>query len=404
MGYYIKLKDWLKSNLFPGSMLIVGMAIFLIASVFNTEYAISSSLRLSFYISFFLFFLFFLFFFIENKSVVAVNVVLLSLLILVIEIACFFMLGMPVAYQKVFKLPDLPDDHIGKNIGTVPFADSVYRKVLMENNDTVYDVRYSIDAHSLRITPDHDSAKKDFALFFGCSIAFGLGLEDNETLPYQFQELSGKYNSYNYAYEGYGTNHMLARLEFQDLSQQVTENDGIAIYIFFWDHIYRAIGSMDRYCEWLFNAPYYTYEDEELVRKKMFKDGRYFLSKTYEYIHQTSIVKQFGINFPYQLTSDHFDLVTEMILKSKDNYASQFGNDNFYVALCPSYITYTKDEMDQFKLHLDKKNITSIDLNDFIQYGPQHTLGGDPHPNANTIQIIVKELWKRIAQIKTAAS
>ena len=68
-------------------------------------------------------------------------------------------------------------------------------------------------------------------------------------------------------------------MEYQNLSENIVEKNGVAFYIFFWDHIYRTIGAMDRYCDWVSNAPYYTFEDSKLIRKKTFKDGRYILSK-----------------------------------------------------------------------------------------------------------------------------
>jgi hypothetical protein len=307
---------------------------------------------------------------------------------------------MPSAYKKDFALPLLPEDHVARNIGSVPYADSVYSAVLVKNGQTVYNVKNSIDHNWKRITPDHDSTKKSYAVFFGCSIAFGTGLEDNQTLPYYFQQESGKYNAYNFAYPGYGTNHMLARLEYQNISKQVAEKKGVVFYVFFWDHIYRAIGTMDRYTDWLQNAPYYTMQNGKLIRKKMFKDGRYYLSKFYELLYQSNIIKYFKIDFPLSLGDRHYDLVTEMIKESKVKCAQQLGNDNFYVVFYPSYKQDKQKEMDRFKEYLTKKNINYIDLSDFIEYQAKYTLGGDPHPNANTNKMIAKEILNRLSTLK----
>jgi len=317
-------------------------------------------------------------------------------LIVVVEISCFFTAGMPTAYNKEFKMPGLGPEHISSGIGTMPRADSVYHKVLVKDNDTVFDVNYSVDSFHKRITPNHSSAKDKYALFFGCSIVYGTGVEDDETFPYQFQELSENTNSYNFSYEGHGTNHMLARLQYQDLSEQVRENDGEAFYVFFWDHIVRSIGSMDRYCDWLYNAPYYTMQDNRLVRKKMFKDGRRMISKSYELFHQTSIKKQFKVDFPVKLKFEHFDLVTQMILESKKEYAKQFGNDNFSVIFPPVYKEYSDEDFETFKSILEEKEINYYDLSTFIEYKPEYTLGGDPHPNPNTHKMTAEELLQRI--------
>ena len=77
-------------------------------------------------------------------------------------------------------------------------------------------------------------------------------------------------------------------LTFDSFMKQVKEKNGSAYYIFFWDHIYRSIGSMSRYTDWLSFAPYYTMDGEKLIRKKMFTNGRPFISRIYEEIYQSS--------------------------------------------------------------------------------------------------------------------
>ncbi len=389
-------KDFLKTNRTSAFILFLGAVLLIISRLLNTDYVMPSGLRLLRYSSLLLISFSLLLLFIKNKKVILGNVMLFLLLLIAIEVTCFFMLGMPTATNKDFGLPYMSEEHISTHLGTVPYADSVYHNVLIKNNDTVYNVKSSIDKNSLRITPNHNPEHNQFALFFGCSIAYGEGLNDNETLPYQFQENSSNYNSYNFAYPGYGTNHMLARMEYQNLSDNVTEKNGVAFYIFFWDHIYRAIGAMQHYCGWASNAPYYTLEDNQLIRKKKFKNGRYAISKTYELIHQSNIVKKFKLDFPIELNAEHYNLISEIILQSKETYKQQFGNDKFYVVFYPSYTNYTKEQLNQFQSYLKTKNIDYLDLNDLMTYGPEHTLGGDPHPNANTNKVISKELLNRI--------
>jgi hypothetical protein len=338
----------------------------------------------------------FFLFAVKNKKYIISNLFLLCFLILVVETVCFVLLDSPEKYKRDFGVPFLPEDHVGSNIGTVPYADSIYHAVLVKDNQTVYDVNYTIDNNWKRVTPDFDSSRSKYALFFGCSIAFGEGLNDNQTFPYYFQESTKEYNSYNFGYSGYGTNHMLARMEFQNLTKQVKEKDGAAFYVFFGDHVNRSIGSMNTFVGWLSNAPYYHMEDGKLVRNKMFKNGRYWISKFYELVYQTSIVNYFKLNFPLKFQPKHYDLTAEIVQASKDQYKQQFGNDNFYVVLYPSFNFLPQEDYDYFKSVLDKKGIKYFDLHSFINYGQEHTLGGDPHPNANTNKMLVEELIKRL--------
>lgn len=333
------------------------------------------------------------------KRSVFANIGVLMVLIFGFELVCFLMLGMPQKEKKDFGLPFVTPDHISAHLGTVPYSDSVYHETMISGVDTVFDVRYSFDGNSLRITPDHDSTKQKFAAFYGCSIAFGLGLNDNQTFPYYFQQNSD-YNAYNFAYSGYGTNHMLARLQYQDIKEVVTEKEGVGFYIFFWDHIERAIGSMQRYTEWVSNAPYFYMKEGKLTRDRAFKDGRYKTSKFYEKIYQSSIIKYFNVNFPLSLNESHFDLVSEMILQSKEEFKKQSGSDEFYVIIYPTYQDLNTEEFNQFISLLDQKKIAHIDLTKNYIYNEESTLGGDPHPNANTNEILSKRLITELNKLK----
>lgn len=382
------------------SLMGLGFVIWFIYKVIynSTNYEITSGIRLMGYVSFFLFFIGLLGVLFAYKKTIWANIVLTVFLVFCLELTCFFLLGMPHYYKKRFEVPNLPDDHIARNIGDVPWADSVMTSILVKDNDTVYNVKQSIDTYCKRTTPGHDSLKNKFALFFGCSVAFGTGLNDNQTMPYNFQQSSKEYNSYNYALAGHGTNHMLARLQYQDLTKQVKEKDGIGLYIFIWDHINRSIGTMDRYCDWLSNAPYYEMEDGKLVRNKMFKDGRYFQSKFYELVYQTNIIKYFKIDFPVKIKERHYDLVTEMIKEAKNEYQKQFGNDHFYCVIYPFWVGKTPKDLPIFEAYLKKKNIEYIDLTDF-KFTGENTLGGDPHPNAATSVELSKILYDRVLKL-----
>lgn len=327
----------------------------------------------------------------REKRYLLANIGLVLVLVFAFELLCFFLLGIPAKENKDFSLTVTDPDHIATHLGSVPWSDSVYHDLKMNGSDTVYNAHYTIDTNNIRVTPDHDALKKKHALFFGCSIAFGLGLDDNKTLPFQFQNAS-PYNAYNFAYEGYGTNQMLARLQFQHLPDVVQEKEGIAVYVFFWDHIERAIGSMDRYTKWVSNAPYYEMKDGKLTRNKTFKDGRSFVSSMYERLYQSSIIQYFEVGFPLGLNDDHFDLVSEMVKESRDEYQRQFGENEFYLAIYPSYTEVDPEKYEKFLSYLKQKDIKVLDLTEDFTYGPEHTFAGDPHPNAETNRLMSEKL------------
>lgn len=392
------MKPFLKKNKISLVFFVIGVILqaAYLYHYFKTDWAITPTLTYFNLISLLLLSLALFLFSVKNKKYIISNVFLLVFLVLTVEIVCFVLLDSPEKYKKDFSLPFVPIDHVANNIGTVPYADSVYHAVLVKENDTVYDVNYTIDNNWKRVTPDFDSSRSKYALFFGCSIAFGEGLKDDQTFAYDFQQQTNEYNSYNFAYPGYGTNQMLARMEFQNLTEQVKEKDGIGFYLFFMGHVPRVIGSMDTYVGWTSGSPYYYMDNGILKRNKMFKNGRYWISKFYELVYQTSIINYFKINFPNKLQPKHYELTVEVIQASKNKYIEQFGNDNFYVILYPSYKIVPEEDYKLFKQLLTEKSIKYIDLDSFIEYEEKYTLGGDPHPNANTNKMLVEELIKRL--------
>ncbi len=332
-----------------------------------------------------------LFSFKRNWAVPA-NVFLLGSMVLALELFCFFSLGMPARPHKVYKEVKHPDGHIQKEIGNLPLANTEIQDVkVLGEGDTAFKVTYEIDQYSRRTTPKVDSAQ-EYALFFGCSIAFGHGVENFENLPGQYQAVCNGVASYNYAHRGQGTNHMLARLQHHNLREQVREESGKAFYIFFWDHIYRAIGSMERYTDWLYNAPYYKLEDGKLVRDGSFRSGRKAVSWFYEKVFQTSIVRYFEIGFPIELNESHFNLIAEMILESKKAYAEQFGNDEFYMVVHPTFVHYTPEEFEAFLKTVESKGIQVFDYKNVVEYGGKYTLRGDPHPSPTTYKLVAEAL------------
>jgi len=334
------------------------------------------------------------FFFLKKEKNLLSSISLLMLLMVLFETTCFFLLGLPAKENKDFFIPKMEEGHVTLQMGTVPVANDTIYRVKTNGNDTVYAAHYSIDEYFKRITPGFDSLRSKHALFFGCSIAFGEGLNDDQTLAYNFQQ-EGSFNAYNFAYSGYGTNHMLARLNYDDLNNQVAEKDGVALYIFFWDHFYRSIGAMSRYTSWGHMAPYYYLDNGQLVRDKSLREGK-FSSKIYENIYQLSSVKYFNIDFPNNLRDEHYDLILAMIKESEKKYKEQFSEGEFYVVIYPSYTEEGKFDFKKFKEGLTRNELKTIDLFDYIDYGPEYTFEGDGHPNSSTSKIIAEELYKRI--------
>lgn len=342
-------------------------------------------------------------FFTRKKKYLLSNLFLVGILMIAVELIFFFLLGMPNKQKQFFSKPDITNRMDSPSVlGTAPHADTSYMDLkYSEDNpaDTAYYARYTIDKNYRRFTPDHDSTRKKYALFFGCSITFGQGLNDNETFPYAFQKLTQEYNSYNYGYIGYGTNQMLARLQHENLSESVQEKDGIAFYVFFDGHINRNIAAMST-VSWTQAGPYYYLKDNELIRKGTFQTDRFWTTSIYKLLSQSSIFKYFKIDLPFKYTKEHFQLTVRTIKEAKKEYQNQFGNDEFYVITFPSYHFISEEDYLYFLELLKDEGIKCYDLRNIINYTGKHTFNGDPHPTAQTDEMIAEELVKRMKNEK----
>lgn len=344
------------------------------------------------YLGFVLLAILFFYLGVKRKNVLVYNLSMVVILLFFVEVVCYVLLGMPTRVNKSFDIPD-NQPYSRFELGYLPAKDTIITDTFLFNGDTSFHVHYNFDEYSKRITPVLNDNPQEYALFFGCSIAFGYGLNDEETLPFFYQRY-GNIASYNFAYNGQGTNHMLARFEFNYLREQVKEKNGAAYYVFFEDHIQRAIGTMHRYTSWLHDAPYYQKKGGQIKRNKNFKEGRPFLSWLYETLYQSSILEYFSIDFPLKITRDHIETVALMVKESKNLYAKQFGNDNFYVVLLP-LSGESSENLVTFVDIIKGLGIKIIDLRQHLVYDDTYSLKGDPHPNAQFNEIIAKALFEK---------
>lgn len=106
----------------------------------------------------------------------------------------------------------------------------------------LFDVRYGFDAQGRRVTPASDGSPRADILLFGCSFTFGHGLEDTETWPWKLGKLLGPaWRISNYAYNGFGPQQMLTRLE-EGMVEEPSAPERAALFLAIEHHIRRNAG------------------------------------------------------------------------------------------------------------------------------------------------------------------
>ncbi len=130
-------------------------------------------------------------------------------------------------------------------LGYAPKPASRSRSRRYDDEELIYDVRYTIDERGMRICPDAVSGSRSI-VFFGGSFIYGEGLQDDEALPCLVgMGARGRFRVYNFGFHGYGPQQMLAALQAGLVEEIVKEPPVVVFYQAIDDHIWRVAGLRD---------------------------------------------------------------------------------------------------------------------------------------------------------------
>ena len=266
----------------------------------------------------------------------------------------------------------------------------------------IYDVVYTTNSQGLRVAPrdakvTHEVQSESFqnVVFFGDSFIFGEGLNDEEAIPYLFEELSGgQCRTYNFGFHGYGAQQMLRIIETGLLEKIVSNQQPlVVVYGALLQHIERASGRMI----WDAKVPRYTLSpsgtaefvgtfaddpnlEENLKRSKSLSDPRAQLIA--------------GLTGPTR-TQEDIKLFVQMVLQSRDLLARKH-QARFSVLLWP---LGDKDTSAVVK-ELVKAGIEVISTDQIFKEYPEppekYRIEMDNHPTRLAAERIAKYLYQHI--------
>lgn len=275
-------------------------------------------------------------------------------------------------------------------LGYVPRANAVANSRLIHDGEELYNVVYTIDAFRRRVTPHEDAHPREkFALFFGGSFAFGEGVPGDQTLPAHFARMRPEYRAYNYAFSGYGPQHMLARLQETDIEHEVSEKRGILVYVFINDHVNRAIGAMSAVNNSGAMFPYYALDGGRLVRLGSFRTGRPVRTHLY---HLLSLAAPRELNLPVRRSASQYRLTARIIEESAETFRSKFASLGVYVILYPA-----ASQGVALVAHLESTGIRILDYSSLINLAlPEYQKRFTAHPtglaNAEVTRQFIEDL------------
>jgi hypothetical protein len=202
----------------------------------------------------------------------------------------------------------------------------------------LFDRTYTIDANGLRVAPPYRQPDLiGTVLFFGCSFTFGDGLDDDETLPYQVGTQSGgRYRTFNFAFQAYGPNHMLALIQHDRVRRVVDTTPQHAFYVAIPGHVWRVAGRV----AWGGHAPRYALNADGSVHlagafgNRELLDQRLGLKHGVRQLNKSAIWRRLG-NGDDRISDDDLRLYFAVVRHSQELLAAQYPGIQFHIILWP---------------------------------------------------------------------
>lgn len=276
-------------------------------------------------------------------------------------------------------------------------------------NQLLFDVDYTIDANGLRKSPpSNESDQHDCIVFFGCSMVFGEGLEDDETIPYQLGLASGgKYRIYNFGFHGYGPHQMLSAIEHGLVQEIVACDHGPknVIYIGLVEHALRSAGKIS----WDQHAPRYVLNQGQVYHAGRFDDGifytRPFFVKLLEYLKKCYIYQRIS-DKRRVMTDKDVELFLAIIKQSQIELAKIYPNCKFNI------IMWNNNKYQEYASAMKGFQERNLEVNWINQILPDYDVNPkqyrihpvhEKHPNALANQIVARYILEKIIEPQTGS-
>jgi len=261
-------------------------------------------------------------------------------------------------------------------------------KYSTSKDSIIYDVSYTIDGNGLRKTLPQDN--RNAVYFFGCSFTFGEGVNDEDTLPQAFSNLTG-HRSINFGVHGYGPHQMLRALE-TDRSRMVEQiNPRLIVYTALpSSHITRAAGR----AKWDRRGPRYEPINGETQYVGRFDERRTLSERI---LSKSRIYDAIYENFVrYVDTEDDRQRFLAILLKAQE-LSSRKYHAPFVVVLWDVNLgdrTNAKTNVNWITKNLTQSRIPFLQLSSYapVLDTPDYYIPNDRHPYGKAYAVVASAL------------
>jgi len=269
----------------------------------------------------------------------------------------------------------------------------------IESGEEIYTARYDFK-NSRRSTPNSNIQTSKYALFLGGSLTFGEGVNDDETLPYFYnQNLTKKRNIRNYGLSGYGT-HQVYTIAKHLIAHDADLTNAQDVDVFYWfitPHIWRTNGlsSWDR------DGPQYQLKNNQVKHIGSFRQTQKrlpFIQMGWNFVWRHSAFSKSYIWGNLNLRDKKTELTLALIKETHQILKAR--GFSFTVLIQDEYKSPQQTAINKIKHELGTNGIQFIDVNDmFMQLNidiDTLKIKGDGHPGAR----LYEHLGAHLAQFK----
>jgi len=255
----------------------------------------------------------------------------------------------------------------------------------------VIDCAYTIDALGRRVTPAEGREKRDkFILFFGCSNVFGSGLNDDQTIPFHTGQMAPEYMPYNYAYRGGAPFDAMMRLDKMDISEEITEKRGIALYHFVVQGQVRRIVGSPATSGFRARRAYYVEDENGVFRYAgMMKEVQPVRTAMFNFLNSSCLAGRILRCVTWKSRPEDIRLAARAVGAVRDRVEDKLRLDGFYVTVWAG-----RKSASMACGAFEELGIPALDFSELYDArGPEHFLAEhDSHPSALMARMIARKI------------
>lgn len=207
-----------------------------------------------------------------------------------------------------------------------------------KDGKTIFDVRFDIDKHGLRLEKSDTRQGKEHLILSGCSMIFGVGLNEEDTLSSKLRVMRKDLNILNFGFGGGGLQSILRAMELIDVKKMVPQEKGTFVFFFTYDHLHRWLAT-PRYLAWAHPRHYhYEWENGKLMGTNIENTEKYknFMKARAAGVEEVYIRTGFKDTFEPQDIRSFVAGISEL----KKRYLGLYPSGKFVVMIYPYTTQY----------------------------------------------------------------